>query len=57
MAFVALVHQLDYAYGSQILSNGDLGPFSFRLFIAIKAPFYEFRQRQVSMKTNYRLAR
>ncbi len=57
MALIASVNQLDYAYGTQTLPNGDLGPLSFRIHIAIKAPFYEFRQRQVSMKTNYRLAR
>lgn len=57
MAFVASVNQLDFAYGSQTLPNGDLGPLSFRINIAIKAPFYDFRQRQLSTKTNYRPAR
>ncbi len=56
MAVVAAVNQLDFQYGSQTLPNGDIGPLSFRLFIAVKAPFYDFRQRQVSLKTNYRIA-
>ena len=54
VALVASVHQLDFKYHSLTLPNGDTGPADFSVSLAVKAPFYDFRQRQVATEENWR---
>lgn len=54
IALIASVNQLDFKYHSRTLPNGDTGPADFSVNLAVKAPFYDFRQRQVATEQNWR---
>ncbi len=54
LALVASVNQMDFKYHSQSLPNGDTAPSDLTMSMAIKAPFYDFRQRQVTTEENWR---
>jgi hypothetical protein len=54
VALVASVTRMDFQFRSQLLPNGDVGPASFSVNLAVHAPFYDFRQRQVTSLANWR---
>ena len=54
VAFIASVTRMDFKFESLQLPNGDVGPANFSVDMAIKAPFYDFRQLQVNTLTNWR---
>lgn len=54
VALVASVTRMDFQFRSQLLPNGDVGPASFSVNLAVHAPFYDFRQHQVTTLTNWR---
>ncbi len=54
VALIASVNQMDFKYHSQTLANGDTAPADFTVSMAVKAPFYDFRQRTVTTEENWR---
>ena len=54
LALIASVNQMDIKYYSQALPNGDTAPKEVTVTMAVKAPFYDFRQKQVTTEENWR---
>ena len=57
VALVASVTRMDFRFHSQTLPNGEVAPLDFSVNLAVKAPFYDFRQRQTTTMENWRPAR
>ncbi len=53
----ASVAQMDFAFHTQTLPNGEAGPADFSVDFAVKAPFYFYRQRQMNRLENWRWLR
>ena len=53
----ASVTQMHFAFHTQTLPNGEVGPADFSLDFSVKAPLYFYRQRQMNRLENWRLAR
>ena len=55
VALVASVWRFDFSYRSLPLpAGGEPAPAAFEMFVAVKAPLYDLRQRQTSTMSNYR---
>ncbi len=54
VAWVASVYRLEFQYRSMPLPTGETAPASFQVNLAVRAPLYDLRQRQISTISNYR---
>jgi hypothetical protein len=54
VALIASVTRMDFNFHSQNLPNGEVAPLDFSVNLAVKAPFYDFRQRQLTTMENWR---
>ncbi len=54
VALIASVTRMDFKFHSQTLPNGEAGPLDFSVNLAVRAPFYDFRQRQTTTMENWR---
>lgn len=54
VALIASVNQMDFLYHSQTLPNGDVAPGETTVSIAVKAPFYDFREKKTTTQENWR---
>jgi hypothetical protein len=54
VALIASVNRMDFQYHSQALPNGDVGPADFNVYMTVKAPFYDFRERKTTTQENWR---
>ena len=54
VALIASVTQMDFKFHSQTLPNGEVGPLDFSVNLAVRAPFYDFRQRQTTTMEDWR---
>jgi fructose-specific phosphotransferase system component IIB len=54
VALIASVNRMDFNFHSQSLPNGDTGPADFTVNMAVKAPFYDFREKKVTTQENWR---
>ncbi len=54
VALIASVNRLDFNYESQTLPNGDIAPLEASVNIAVKAPFYDFREKKTTTHQNWR---
>lgn len=54
VALIASVNQMDFTYHSQTLPNGDVAPGDSSVNIAVKAPFYDFREKKRTTQENWR---
>ena len=54
VALIASVTRMDFQFHSQTLYNGEIGPLDFSVNLAVKAPFYDFRQRQTTTMEKWR---
>ena len=53
-ALVASVTRMDFRFHSQTMPGGEAGPSDFSVDLAVHAPFYFYRQRQLSRMENWR---
>lgn len=54
VALIASVNRLDFHYDSQTLPSGDVAPAHVSVNIAVKAPFYDFREKKTITQENWR---
>lgn len=54
VALIASVTRMDFQFSSLTLPNGDIAPGSFSVNIAVKAPFYDFRELKTTTQENWR---
>ena len=54
VALLASATQLDFAFHTQTMPNGEAGPADFSVDLAAKAPFYFYRQQQTVRLENWR---
>ena len=54
VALIASVTRLDIKFHSQTLPDGEVAPLDFSVNLAVKAPFYDFRQRQTTTLEKWR---
>ena len=54
VALIASVNQLDFKFYVTQLPDGEDGPGTFTITMAVSAPFYDFRQRQTTLTENWR---
>lgn len=54
VALIASVNQMDFSYHSQTLANGDVAPADVSVNIAVKAPFYDYREKKKTTQENWR---
>lgn len=55
VALIASVNRLDFQFHSRSLPDGDIVPADFNVYMAVKAPFYDFRERKTTTQENWRL--
>ena len=54
VALIASVTRMDFKFHSQALPDGEIAPLDFSVSLAVKAPFYDFRQRQTTTTEKWR---
>ena len=56
VGLLASVQAMSFAFHTQKLPSGEVGPADFSVDFTVKAPFYFYRQRQISRLENWRPA-
>lgn len=54
VALIASVNRLDFLYHAHALPSGETAPGEASVNIAVKAPFYDFREKKTTMQENWR---